>query len=126
MKLEKGMYVRYSRNVANELNTTIGKITQLDDMRCFIDDWELSRLIGGIFKSSYNLIDLIEVGDYVNGYKVSKVGDDRYGKYSIYCDFIAKDYYHNDIRTCKIFHNEDINEILTKEQYENNIYRVKE
>ena len=64
-------------------------------------------------KSSFNLIDLIEVGDYVNGHLVT-----------------ATYMYHISLQNGKdyiLFHNDDeIKSILTHEQYEANCYKVVE
>ncbi len=64
-----------------------------------------------IVKHSKQLIDLIEVGDYVNGKYVAKIGQEKSGKYFI-------------ISLIGIVDNQDIKTILTKEQYMANCYRV--
>ena len=64
-----------------------------------------------IVKHSKNIIDLIEVGDYVNGQKVYKITSA-----CIYC-------------VGKAVQNKftiNIETILTKEQYERNCYKVEE
>lgn len=69
-------------------------------------------------KASYNIIDLIEVGDYVNGEKVAYVWNFKNGNRvsleSAY-DLGNLDYALDD---------NDIKEILTHEQYEANCYKV--
>ena len=65
-------------------------------------------------KSSYNIIDLIEVGDYVNGLLVTR----------IYFDEEANKKYLNLYGSVSEWEEEDIKTILTKEQYENNCYKV--
>ena len=77
-----------------------------------------------IVKHSKNIIDLIEVGDYVNGQEVVTVygydedGNDRDDKGIIEVDDdFAYGVYLEDIK---------IYSILTKEQYEANCYKVKE
>lgn len=62
-------------------------------------------------KTSKNLINLIEVGDFVNGKLIHKID-----KGSNYCYL----YYGN----CKTFVNYQIKEILTKESYIANCYKV--
>ena len=74
---------------------------------------------GEIIKASYNIIDLIEVEDYVNGNKVIRIEtssypEDKNVKIIVCCG--DDDYY--------VYYNEDIKTILTKEQYENNCYKV--
>ena len=66
---------------------------------------------GDIIKHSKNIIDLIEVGDYVNGKLIHKID-----KGENYCYL----YYGN----CKTFVNYQIELILTKEQYQANCYTV--
>ena len=61
------------------------------------------------------LIDLIEVGDYVNGEKVTKVVLD-----SIECNYIELDYSYNK----HLIRNKDIKSIVTKEQFESMEYKV--
>lgn len=64
-----------------------------------------------IVKHSKNIIDLIEIGDYVNGYKV---------------DFIQNDevvFNHNHPRQINIFA-EEIKSIVTKEQFNSVKYEV--
>ena len=82
MKLEIGVYVRTKS--FKGFPSKIGKITKIeynagidnetyialdnDEEKCrrWTEDW----LIG---KPSFNTVDLIEVGDYLNGFKVSKI-----------------------------------------------------
>ena len=68
MKLEVGMYVRTKKG-----------IFQIRNKDVFIEDKKQYIGVNGrytcidietIEKASHNIIDLIEVGDYVNGYKV--------------------------------------------------------
>ena len=64
-----------------------------------------------IVNHSFNIIDLIEVGDYVNGKLVHKID-----KGQNYCYL----YYGN----CKTFVDYQIETILTKELYQSNCYTV--
>lgn len=66
-----------------------------------------------IIKSSPNIIDILEVGDYVNGYRISYSG----GFYQYWDDMFDK----NTIETDK-----DIKSILTYEQFEAMQYVVGE
>ena len=63
-----------------------------------------------IIKASHNIIDLIEVGDYVNGELVQDIT----GEY-IRIDNVS----HN-----KYWLSNNIKTILTKEQFENNCYKI--
>lgn len=69
-------------------------------------------------KVSEKLIDLIEIGDYVNGYKVISVLDGfADGTMEIELSNHTRIYRH---------HIEDIEEVVTKEQFESISYKVKE
>lgn len=97
MKLEVGMYVRTKHH----------GILKYGDRFLFDDD---------ILKASHNIIDLIEVGDYVNGYRVSTIDYENRTLYREYDD----DFYFS---ICK---EKDIKSIVTKEQFEQMKYKVGE
>ena len=121
-KLEVGMYVR--------TNTGVAKVKNISDYREPILKYTFES--GGqlynyqfcddnrILKTSHNLIDLIEAGDYVNEHRVLRTCEE--------CDLYPK--------TLKVELNasgdtrdifdENIKEILTKEQYEAMVFRVEE
>ena len=63
-----------------------------------------------IIKASHNIIDLIEVGDYVNGHVVI----------DILTNSVETEYLNQSI----IYEVEDIKSIITKEQFESNEYVV--
>lgn len=67
-------------------------------------------------KSSYNIIDLIEEGDYVNGVEVIGKEFDNFNKEYLQCGV-------GDYVICT-FEVKDIKTILTKKQYESNCYKV--
>ena len=78
-----------------------------------------NNTIQDIIKSSPNIIDLIEVGDYVNGDKVFFIDD---------CKGAMKEYYYdyeNPNDDCGHFE-EEIKSIVTKECFESMEYKVKE
>ena len=79
---------------------------------------DLSKII----KSSPNIIDLIEVGDYVNGRKVSKINLDM--TFNKEKSILCGDFDYDCLET--IYTNEDIKSILTKEQFESMEYRIGE
>lgn len=114
MKLEVGMYVR----------TKIGKIAKIinkydnsgslhkENFVWVLDDTSLLALHSQkVVKASNNIIDLIEVGDYVNGSKVNR---------------IEKDYIViNEMWTGReLLINENIKSIVTKEAFKSAEYRV--
>ena len=65
-----------------------------------------------ILKSSPNIIDLIEVGDYVNGEKINEISESG--------EVLFYSYFDRD----KSIENNSIKSILTKEQFESMEYKV--
>ena len=65
-----------------------------------------------VYKKSNNLIDVLEVGDYVNGEKIIEISES--GKVLFYWDYDR----HRSIE------NGSIKSILTKEQFESMEYRL--
>lgn len=80
---------------------------------CYPSDEELEKIKSHIVKSSHNIIDLIEVGDYVNGYLVEDVGN----------TFLNIATGSNYFQKPTIFEN-DIKSIVTKERFEAMEYKV--
>lgn len=76
-----------------------------------IENFTLNEIV----KSSPNIIDLIEEGDYVNGYRVLNVLDFNDNSKMLSLEKI----YDSKIT------NEDIKSIVTKEQFKNIEYEVK-
>lgn len=119
-EIEVNEYVRTNNNyirkvIAERLNGYLVDVSYYNEI---IDDTTLG-IIGkeDIKKHSKNLIDLIEVGDIVkdeyNKYEVAFVKDDK-----IYCN----DYNLDD--SLVTLREQDIKAILTKEQMEDNCYKV--
>lgn len=120
MNLEVGMYVRtksfkgfpskigkitkveYNAGINNE--TYIALDSDEESCRRWTEDW----LIG---EPSHNIIDLIEVGDYVNGLKITEIvnGIKKRLKteYRLNLNYVYFCFYENDIES-----------IVTKEQFE--------
>lgn len=104
MDIEIGEYVR----------TKKGKIFRYAKGRAYLGkDNE-------IVKHSKNIIDLIEVGDIVNNYLVLDIMEDmETGKIQLE---MPSSYPKNG--SCSIYNDEEIERILTKEQYQANCYTV--
>ena len=104
------MYVRYTRGTINGyVPPRIAKIVDCSDNELVkIDSWQVI-LRNDVIKASDNLIDLIELGDYVNGYRVTYV----------YPNLIKVD--STDIWE---IHSHDIKSIITKEQFNSVKYEV--
>lgn len=73
-----------------------------------------------IIKSSPNIIDLIEVGDYVNGYLVTLIEPDAYNKKMVFVGqrLIEESGFY------RTYYDEDIKSIVTKEQFKSMEYNV--
>ena len=106
-KIEEEEYVR-------TFNGLIGQVVQITDYGYAIRIYNGAEYVvrAVIKKHSKNLIELIEVGDYVNGKRIHKID-----KGQNYCYL----YYGN----CKTLVDYQIETILTHEQYEQNCYKVK-
>ena len=122
MKLEVGQFVRlksgYICKIINindfrEPNMKYGvEANYLKDVMFIGDD--------DVVKASYNIIDLIQVGDYVNDYKVVDIiHNNRKLEPStmVYCE-----YGNNYIG----FYNKEIKSVITDEQMEQMAYKVEE
>ena len=132
MKLKEGMYVRTKKGYIAKI---LGVDYLSDDNGCELNNIEaiyLDKMVDEIDKDIYagcvsqvfkecrasdNLIGLIEVGDYVNGYRVEAVYLKGYRKY-----IKLSNAYENGkgIRT----YNEDIKSIVTKEMFNSVKYEV--
>lgn len=128
MELKEGMYVRTKDGLIDKViidykgccNSTTCNCKHVSCEHNYYDEED-------IVKTSDNPIDLIEVGDYVNGYKVSEI-------------IIDKDISDNDklkfgdddlVLTFKSNHDtyylyiEDIENVVTKEQFDSMKYVIK-
>lgn len=117
MNIEIGEYIRTKQG-------DISKVRYVDEENIFLEDvvWSINDLYEKtdvlyfddeeIVKHSKNIIDLIEVGDYVNGKEIHEIDENRKMIYSYERD----NYY--------IIQNRDIQRVVTKEQFKNMEYRV--
>ena len=122
MKLKKGMYIRSKDKAGNQF---IRKIVDLpEDTRygSIVVDKDIHNVLWvskkNVLKSSFNLIDLIEVGDYVNGNKVTGLGFD---KLLLHCKTIEchqEDLSRGYEGVTFVYTNNDIKNVVTKEQFE--------
>ena len=123
LKIEEKMYVRTRNGIAKILGIIndpdnfyykmliTDKFLKIHDDTEYIDDLD-------VIKASNNIIDLIEEGDYVNGVEVIGKEFDNFNKEYLQCGV-------GDYVICT-FEVKDIKTILTKEQYENNCYKLEE
>ena len=128
MKLEVGMYAR--------LHGKIGKIEHI----CMCEQCKLRGFYEPVvdfghegsdyvsvywkddLKASHNIIDLIEVGDYVNGSKVEEIFNDINGKKA---NIVTTEcYVGQENMEYDVVLEEDIKTVVTKEQFESMQYKV--
>ena len=107
MKIEVGEYIRTKLG-------TIGETIKKYEKYCVISNTrgEIDVPYENIVKHSKNIIDLIEVGDYVNGKEIHEIDENRKRLYSY-----EKDDYN-------IILNREIQRVVTKEQFSNIEYRL--
>ena len=118
MKLEVGQFARLKSgyickiiniNYFREPSMKYGvEANYLNDIMFIGDD--------DVVKASYNIIDILEVGDYVNGNPVCIIKEDEHNRKWIYTDSNYKYGYLE----------EDIKSILTHEQMEQMAYKVED
>ena len=114
-KIEKGMYIRTKYGKIGEIE---GYISDLIYDYILTKDKELV-VKKDITKASYNIIDLIEEGDYVNGVKVTfKAITKHENKLYTTPDNL------NSSNVEFILDNSDIKSIVTKEQFKNMEYKI--
>ena len=120
MKPEVGMYVRTKKGIAKIIDRILEpdhyyfKMWVTDKFLEINDDTEYISEVD-VLKSSYNIIDLIEVEDYVNGSKVQEIRKN-------YIEIEEYSGLNND-EPC-ILKSEDIKSIVTKEQFEQMSYII--
>ena len=124
-QIKVGEYVRIN-NDFRLIALGIGKVINVNqDTICVKMRFEMPFTFKKekIIKHSPKIIDLIEVGDYVNGYKVVDIIEDmKTGELNLE---MTSDYTNQEIGDCKIY-NKDIKSIVTKEQFASIKYKVKE
>ena len=123
MELKVGMYVRFNYHRVT-IPIQISKIKEkyYDEMEkyyYYLTDNGLIISEENIIKSNENIIDLIEIGDYVNGHKVIEIIKD----FKVIVD-------KSELNTSdgnyylKTFTNNQIKDIVTKEQFETMKYII--
>jgi len=104
----------YARTEDGEIYKYVGVSEYFGkNMNDYEQDGELYQLIGDIAKHSDNILDIIEEGDFVNGYIVEEI--------TIKKEFEIEEVY---TEGCGTIQKKDIEEILTKEKYIANRYSL--
>lgn len=120
-KLEAGMYVRHKTLLSSKY-VKINKIKEIEEKENCLHIWlEDKDLITEkyLINASYNIIDILEVGDYVNGSKVANIVEEDGMQYLV----LDRDevFYDNCLEPSS---NKDIKSIVTHEQMEQMAYKV--
>lgn len=122
MKLEVGMYVRLENDVEDIV--IINKIAHVFETSILTEnDGSIYQGVytkENVIKASYNIIDILEVGDYV-----STITGECAVIVGIYNDINGKKY----IRLCNCigeYYEDDIKSVITHEQMEQMAYKVEE
>lgn len=135
MEIEVGEFVRTYNGIIGTINKIepIGKglryageysseeIIQINDGRVY--ERRLKR--NNIVKHSKHIIDLIEVGDYVNGYKIVETYTDSKKEDEVWLGVVVSSKMIKEPLQ-EYFDSEMIKTILTHEQYKQNCYKVEE
>ena len=123
--MKVGDYVRTKYGIAKIIDISCGEDLMFDNDNIFDEDEQniyrydkpsmySNWADNNIIKSSPNIIDLIEVGDYVNGSKVIDIAPTP--KRAIYIEDIQQH--------LALIPITNINRVLTKEQFESMEYKV--
>lgn len=115
MKLEVGMFVKYTRGAINGyVPPRIARIVDCSDNELIKIDNGQVILRSDVIKARHKIIDLIEVGDYVNGLAVTRICVDEE----------TEKKHLNMYGSLSEWENEDIKSIVTKEQFNSVKYEV--
>lgn len=125
MELKAGMYVRTKNGkIKKLLKYTIDEnVDYINNHRLYFEGDDFDGF-GSLYKKeelpkgSYRIIDLIEVGDYVNGYKVLIKSSECERPILVYGINT------NDKQIAITIYEEDIKTIVTKEQFESMKYSL--
>ena len=111
MEIKVGDYVRTKEwGIAKVNKLDNGKVTFVKNKNN-----RTTHYFTQLKEPSSNIIDLIEVGDYVNGKKIERIND--------YGDFKRADF-NLDYDDCDAVYNESIKSIVTKEQFSSLEYKI--
>ena len=132
-EIKEGMYVRYIRGAINGyVPPRIAKITDCSDKDLIKIDNGQVILRNDILKARKNIIDLIQTGDYVNGYKVLEICIGNFelnnplNVKALKLEFIKEDINPNIpfFKRYNFITNSEIKSIVTKEQFDLMKYEV--
>ena len=126
MILELNEYVRTKNGIISKvIGVQSGGIEKYFFDKEVIDNFKELTQIGAenvVAKHSFNIIDLIEVGDYVNGSRVIEVNKDKETGY-VSVEYSIRD--KDEIMLALLYDEDSIKSIVTKEQFKTMEYEVK-
>lgn len=118
MKIGDYVRIRKHRDNTNPIGITRIEVLKECPNDLFIEiNYKIYRKCQ-VIKSSPNIIDLVEVGDYVNGHLVFDIA--QAPKKAVYIEDNKNEMAH------RPYTNEDIKSIITHEQFEQMEYKIKE
>lgn len=115
MKMMEKMYVR--------TNVGIAKVHSIRDnnvQTILTRNHRVGHYFTVLQEPSFNILDLIQIGDYVNNCTILDIVDIKDSKEKMFVVFI-----HKGTQCCKIWGEEDIETIVTKEQLDQEKYIIK-
>ena len=128
--IEMGEYIRTKKGEIMKV-TSIPVKQEDDDIVTYQTDKGWAELESDIVKHSKNIVDLIEIEDYVNGEKVVDIFDiylneenEELASKRVLTKYRKAQYTGLDLQY--YLYEEDIKSVLTHEQYERNCYRLEE
>ena len=126
MKISDGMYIKYIRGMINGyVPPRIAKVTDCSDKDLIKIDNGQVILRNDILKASYNIIDLIEEGDYVNGMEViAKDSDNRLYVPEDLGQPYDREFSNGCFEYTLLDKNFEIKSVVTKEVFKANEYRM--
>lgn len=124
MEIEVGEFVRTNKGIIDKVERySLGcNVWHCKNGMCINECNVTGVYLKDIVKHSKHIIDLIEEGDYVNGYKTIELKKSNIKDDDI-CILVYRNHQYEQWET--IFENE-IKTILTHEQFEKNCYRLEE
>nr|DAP38798.1 MAG TPA: hypothetical protein [Caudoviricetes sp.] len=124
MKLEVGQFVRIKDGIIDKViidynGHCANPNCEYKHISCAKNYYDEDKIV----KASYNIIDILEVGDYVNGMEVTRISGTRYDKNDLhcYCEHNGNENWQQVMIPVK-----NIKSIVTKEQFEEMSYKIKE
>lgn len=124
-EIELGEWIRNKDGYIDKVKKIIDKDEKMVDTYYCCESTMASSHRKQIVKHSKEKINLIKEGDYVNGHLIVKIRVDPFNnKKQLFTEHW--EYNWQGDGTLLVFYDEDIKTILTKEQYEENCYKVGE